>query len=503
MKKKIALIIIIVLFILGIACLIIPNKSKDSNNTTKNEIYSEIVNNIPTKNIPDGIVPTDEEGLEIEGFEEDNPDFISGNIKNDDKFIVGAIHNSPIYYSQVDSRWKNHPYTITGNSSQTIGTSGCGPTAAAMVVSSIKGTIIPPDMGDLYVRYGFRTTNNGTYFSAFKWTAEYFDIPYTRVYNVDDMINLVIDSYYCIVSCGEGLFTYGGHFIVVYNYTDSNNNGFIDNDDILSIYDPYLYNGKFDTSSRSGKVTVDGTTVYCSIGNFKNYANSTSYHGFKHNNEIPNTPIPTPEPTQSTTKYVNAKSGLYVRTGPGTNYSIVRGLSNGTRVEVYETSSNWSRIGNNEWVCSDYLKDSNSTSNNTTTNTNWTGRVTAKSGLYVRKGPSTNYSIVSSYSYNTSVTILEQQNNWGKTNKGWICLDYISKSSNSTTTNTSSKYSLGRYKVNTKSGLHVRTGPSTNYKSKRIYSNGTIFDTYKISGNWAQTPSGWVCLDYCTLIYKY
>lgn len=32
------------------------------------------------------------------------------------------------YYSQIDSRWSSHPYTSIGDYSQTIGTSGCGPT---------------------------------------------------------------------------------------------------------------------------------------------------------------------------------------------------------------------------------------------------------------------------------------------------------------------------------------------------------------------------------------
>lgn len=52
---------------------------------------------------------------------------------------------------------ENHPYTSIGKASQTIGTSGCGPTCSAMVVSSIKGTIRPDEMGDLYVKYGYRS----------------------------------------------------------------------------------------------------------------------------------------------------------------------------------------------------------------------------------------------------------------------------------------------------------------------------------------------------------
>ena len=42
-----------------------------------------------------------------------------------------------------------------------------------------------------------------------------------------------------------------------------------------------------------------------------------------------------------------------------------------------------------------------------------------------------------------------------------------------------------------------------NYKIKKVYSNGTRFDTYEIKGDWARTPSGWVNLKYCKLIRKY
>lgn len=54
----------------------------------------------------------------------------------------------------------------------------------------------------------------------------------------------------------------------------------------LKIYDPYLYNGKFETSTRRGKVVVEGNTIYCSIENFKRYANYKSffcYQDIEHN----------------------------------------------------------------------------------------------------------------------------------------------------------------------------------------------------------------------------
>lgn len=180
------------------------------------------------------------------------------------------------YYNQTDNRWKNHVYSSVGNSSQTIGTSGCGPTSAAMVVTAIKGTITPPEMGDLFVQYGYRSANNGTYWSAFRWVADVFDIDYQECSSLDTAVNLVRNNNYVICSVGNGLFTTGGHFIVIVG---------IDGD-TLKIYDPYLYSGKFDTSTRRGKVTVSGNTVYCSIDNFRNYANYKGFFAYKHNGNI-------------------------------------------------------------------------------------------------------------------------------------------------------------------------------------------------------------------------
>ena len=171
------------------------------------------------------------------------------------------------YYNQTDSRWRYHQYSSVGDSSQTIGTSGCGPTSAAMVVTAVKGTITPPEMGDLFVQYGYRSANNGTYWSAFRWVADVFDIGYQECSSLDTAVNLVRNNNYVVVSVGNGLFTTGGHFIVIVGIEG----------DTLKIYDPYLYSGKFDTSTRRGKVTVSGNTVYCSIDNFRNYAN---YKGF-------------------------------------------------------------------------------------------------------------------------------------------------------------------------------------------------------------------------------
>ena len=62
-------------------------------------------------------------------------------------------------------------------------------------------------------------------------------------------------------------------------------------------------------------------------------------------------------------------------------------------------------------------------------------KVTA-SVLNIRSGAGTNYSVVGTYIKNTEIEIIEQKNNWGKTNKGWICMSYVSVITNITSSKT-------------------------------------------------------------------
>ncbi len=126
--------------------------------------------------------------------------------------------------------------------------------------------------------------------------------------------------------------------------------------------------------------------------------------------------------------------------------------------------------------------------------------VRVNTSLNIREGAGTEYPVVGSLYNGDVVDIYEKQGNWGRCNRGWICLDYTKQYSNESH---SDGYVLGLYKVDTPSGLNVRKGAGTNYGIIKTYPNGTRFDTYEIKGNWARTPSGWVCLDYCKLINAY
>ena len=333
------------------------NKSNDEIiDSAVNEVLDYIDNKSSTE-IP-SLTETDEQCLEVqeteaEGFEEQGIVAYNGSEKAPN--VQLGEYAGLTYYSQLDNRWRYNMYSSVGDSSQTIGTSGCGPTSSAMVVSSIKGNITPDQMASLYTQYGYRSANQGTYWSAFKWTADVFDIGYSECYKLDDAIAKLKDNHYIIASCNQGLFTYGGHFIVLTGVEG----------DYIKVYDPYLYNGKFDVASRRGKATVSGNTVYVSIDNFRNYANYQKFFCFKNDR--------TEIKENTTTTVVTDKIETNVNT---VNYQV---------------------------------------------------KVTANGGLNIRTGASTSYARVGGYAKGSIVTILAESNGFGKTNLGWISLAYTSR----------------------------------------------------------------------------
>lgn len=374
-----------------------------------------------------------EQEVESEGFELQGEIAYEGDRANTWNVELGD-YKGLTYYSQIDSRWKNKLYTSVGDSSQTIGSSGCGPTSASMIVTATKGAITPDTMSDLFVQYGYRSANQGTYWSAFRAVADEFNIGYAETTDIQKALQLLESKHLVVASCGNGLFTTSGHFIVLTGIEDGN----------IKVYDPYLYSGKFETSTRRGKVTVDGNIVYCPVNNFINYANAKGffcydYEGTQENNYKPVT-------TESYTRYVNAKIGLNIRQTP--NGTIIGSYRYGTAVTVYETSGDWSRTEKG-WVSSNYLVSTIYNNYVPTAPIYKKGnyRVTA-SILNVRTGPSTNYRAKKYYeltanarsqnsrlgNYYTNglrrgvVTyVYEVRNGFGRTNSGWISMSYCTK----------------------------------------------------------------------------
>ena len=228
-------------------------------------------------------------------------------------------------------------------------------------------------------------------------------------------------------------------------------------------------------------------------------SNSARWDDFKNrlsillgNGELVNPDYPIVDNTNKT-MFVTTHAGLNVRNGAGTGYGIVTTLSYGTQVQVKQESNGWSRIDQG-WVCSTYLSETAPSASQTKIK-----YVKVSSKLNIRRGAGTQYGVVGSLSNGAQVTVYEEKNGWSRIGDSkWVSSQYLVDGAPSN----NSKYSLGRYKVTAKA-LNVRSGAGTNYSVKKTYKNGTVFDTYEIINNWARTPSGYVCLDYCQLIYKY
>ena len=495
--------IIILVFIAGIF-------AKNFINKDINEIATDVndtISLIDTIEIPqldekdEQATEVQESNLENETFEELGEIAYKGSDKTPN--VELGKYKGLTYYSQADKRWALKKY---GNN--TMINSGCGPTAAAMVVSSIKGEILPSQMADLFVKYGYRSSNSGTYWAAMKWIADVFDIELKETSNFNTMIDKLENNNYVIAICRNGLFTYGGHFITIVG---------IDKD-TLKIYDPYLYTGKYNTSTRrKANVKVSGNTVYVSKDNFKKYANAQYFYCYKNirnDEKINSTQIIEKNDSASTknTNYkvrVTAKAGLNIREGASTKYNKKGAYKKDSIVTIVAESNGWGRTSNGYWICLQYTTKISSNIENMYKIT------TGSKNLNIRKGPGLNNSVVGSYKKGTLVKITDIENGWGKTSKGWIYLYYTKKINSTTITN----YTVGTYRAT--ANLNVRSGPGTNYKVKTYkqlttnarkqnsklgnakfngYKKGVIFKVTSVNENWGHTASGWVCLNYAKKI---
>lgn len=137
------------------------------------------------------------------------------------------MNKKPVSYLQTDKRWKNEPYRVKGENA-TVGSSGCGPTAAAMLIETITGkTYTPLDACKWSMAHGYKALKAGTYYAYFKPQFEAFGIAcdmlnWSKSYGKPDhpnhakVLEMLKAGYYIIALMGPGLWTSGGHFVVVW-----------------------------------------------------------------------------------------------------------------------------------------------------------------------------------------------------------------------------------------------------------------------------------------------
>lgn len=150
-----------------------------------------------------------------------NDDIVDDIMGADDGGFSGMI---PLF-RQTDPRWKDIPY-----GQGTIGTSGCGPTSFAMVVSGLEGSlgswdtnrdgILDPGEAAAYAKAeGYNsTTGEGTSWGLFEQaSASRFGLNSTEVApgSYSTVYDALKNGYPVVASMHAGHFTGGGHFIVL------------------------------------------------------------------------------------------------------------------------------------------------------------------------------------------------------------------------------------------------------------------------------------------------
>lgn len=136
---------------------------------------------------------------------------------------TGKGFKQPVDYKQGDSRWGKKMYSCYGNTKQTMANSGCGPTAMANIVATLKDSSIDPyDLAVLSMEHGHRTKSSGTAWSFFPFIQECFKFSKLVESTSLSALKACIDAGgYVVCSMGPGYWTSGGHFITAWKYDDT------------------------------------------------------------------------------------------------------------------------------------------------------------------------------------------------------------------------------------------------------------------------------------------
>lgn len=265
----------------------------------------------------------------------------------------------------------------------------------------------------------------------------------------------------------------------------------------------------------------------------------TSEAGLNLNLSSSTPPSETEETTTATTAPVinentaTVTSTLNIRSSPSTEATIVGTLYAGDKVEVSRrevvTGIDWAYIIAPEagWIVMDYVEmdipqeedpvDPNTTpdetqpkedTNNTGTTTNVKGVINAN-GLRIRSEASTNGKVQGTYNKGDVVTILETKNGWGRTNKGWIKMDYVTTTGSNTNKDTNDNKDDDKVSISgngsttvqfkgivTASELNVRASADQSATRVGSLKYGARVEILEKDGTWGRTKDGWISLSY-------
>lgn len=137
------------------------------------------------------------------------------------------MNTQPVSYLQTDPKWKGLDYSARGEKT-TIGASGCGPTAMAMVLATWADPKVTPATECAWaLKNGWKAPYQGTYYAYFPPAAERYGLKCRQLNAVNlygnngavyhDRAKDAIDRGDLVIACmGKGNWTSSGHFVLVW-----------------------------------------------------------------------------------------------------------------------------------------------------------------------------------------------------------------------------------------------------------------------------------------------
>jgi len=127
------------------------------------------------------------------------------------------------YFLQTDPRWNSVPYSIHNDRRQTIGSSGCGPSCAAMAVFTLTNLHVDPfSAAKFAIIHGDRTYNKGTAYDFFSEYFSSFGLKCSETKDLNEALKaLEKPATLVVASVGPGYWTQTGHYILLYAHDKS------------------------------------------------------------------------------------------------------------------------------------------------------------------------------------------------------------------------------------------------------------------------------------------
>ena len=138
------------------------------------------------------------------------------------------MNSQPVSYLQTDRQWAAQSYAVKGEVT-TVGASGCGPTAMAMVLATWADSRVTPATECAWaLAHGYKALKHGTYYAYFAPAARRYGLTCTQLNGVSiyghpgsgfhETVLSAVKAGDLVIACmGPGNWTRSGHFVLLWD----------------------------------------------------------------------------------------------------------------------------------------------------------------------------------------------------------------------------------------------------------------------------------------------